>query len=126
MKRKNNLYQDLYKIEHIEEAFKEICQHTKNKEKAAYFKEYKCIYISRIYNILKERNYVVGPYNIFYIYEPKKRRVVSQTLIDKVINHLVAKHILIPSIMPCLIDTNIASRKGMGCKVRYRPYAKIP
>lgn len=125
MKRKKNLYQDLYKIENIEEAFKEICQHTKNKEKTAYFKEYKCIYISRIYNILKEKKYVVGPYNIFYIYEPKKRRVVSQTLIDKVINHLVSKHILIPSIMPCLIDANIASRKGMGCKVRYRLCKKI-
>lgn len=125
MKRKNNLYQDLYKIENIEEAFNEICQNTKNKKKAAYFKEYKCIYISRIYNILKQRKYTVGPYNIFYIYEPKKRRVVSQALIDKVVNHLVAKHILIPSIMPCLIDANIASRKGMGCKTRHRTCHEI-
>lgn len=116
MKRKNNLYQDLYKLENIEEAFREICQNTKNKEKVAYFKEYKCLYLSRIYELLEQRKYKVGPYNIFYIYEPKKRRVVSQKLVDKVINHLVSKHILIPSIMPCLIDTNVASRKDMGCK----------
>lgn len=116
MKRKNNLYEDLYKLENIEEAFQEICQHTKNREKVAYFKEYKCLYISRIYDLLEQRKYKVGPYNIFYIYEPKKRRVVSQKLVDKVINHLVAKHILIPSVMPCLLDTNVASRKDMGCK----------
>ena len=116
MKRKNNLYQDLYKLENIEDAFQEICQHTKNKEKVAYFKEYKCLYISRIYELLEQKKYKVGPYNIFYIYEPKKRRIVSQNLVDKVINHLVAKHILIPSVMPCLLDSNVASRKDMGCK----------
>ena len=116
MKRKNNLYQDLYKLDNINLAFQEICQHTKNREKVAYFKEYKCLYISRIYELLEQRKYKVGPYNIFYIYEPKKRRVVSQNLVDKVINHLVAKHILLPSVLPCLLDTNVASRKDMGCK----------
>lgn len=116
MKRKNNLYKDLYKLNNIEEAFLEICQNTKNREKAAYFKEYKCLYISRIYKLLEQRKYNVGPYNIFYIYEPKKRRIVSQNLVDKVINHLVAKHILFPSVLPCLLDTNVASRKNMGCK----------
>ena len=116
MKRKNNLYNDLYKISNIEKAFLEICQNTKNKNKSAYFREYKCIYISRIYELLAKRKYTVGPYNIFYIYEPKKRRIVSQNLVDKVVNHLVAKHILYPSVLPCLLDTNVASRKGMGCK----------
>ena len=116
MKRKNNLYENLYNISNIEKAFSEICQNTKNREKVAHFREYKCIYISRIYEILKQRKYKVGPYNIFYIYEPKRRRIVSQNLVDKVINHLVAKHILLPSIVPCLIDSNVASRKNMGCK----------
>ena len=49
---------------------------------------------------------------------------------DKVINHLVARHI------PCLLDVNVASRKGLGtsegirlamnfhriCKVKYKTY----
>lgn len=55
---------------------------------------------------------------------------------DKVINHLVARHILYPALLPCLLDVNVASRKGLGtsegirlamnfhkiCKVKYKTY----
>ena len=55
---------------------------------------------------------------------------------DKVINHLVARHILYPAILPCLLDVNVASRKDLGtsegirlamnfhriCKVKYKTY----
>ena len=136
MKRKGYLYQNLYKFENIQSAFNEVCKNTKNKKKVARFKEYKCIYISRIYNILHTKTYKPGPYNVFTIYEPKKRRIVSQNMQDKVINHLVARHILYPALLPCLLDVNVASRKGLGtsegirlamnfhrvCKVKYKTY----
>ena len=136
MKRKGNLYQNLYKFENIQSAFNEVCKNTKNKKKVARFKEYKCIYISRIYDILQTKTYKPGPYNVFTIYEPKKRRIVSQNMQDKVINHLVARHILYPALLPCLLDVNVASRKGLGtsegirlamnfhkiCKVKYKTY----
>lgn len=55
---------------------------------------------------------------------------------DKVINHLVSRHILYPAILPCLLDVNVASRKGLGtseglklemnfhriCKIKYGTY----
>ena len=106
MKRKGNLYQNLYKFENIQSAFNEVCKNTKNKKKVARFKEYKCIYISRIYDILQTKTYKPGPYNVFTIYEPKKRRIISQNMQDKVINHLVARHILYPALLPCLLDVN--------------------
>lgn len=65
---------------------------------------------------MKSESYVPGPYNVFTIYEPKERRIVSQGMIDKVINHLVARHILYPSLLPCLLNFNVASRKDMGTK----------
>lgn len=69
-------------------------------------------------------------------YKPKERRIVSQNLQDKVINHLVARYILYPAIMPCLIEQNVASRKCKGtrkgleyakmydtkCKIKYKSY----
>ena len=136
MKRKNNLYQEICKMENIISAFDEVCKNVKNKNKVQNYKQYKCIYISRIYNILNSKTYEVGKYNVFTIYDPKQRRIVSQNLQDKVINHLVARHILYPSIMPSLIDQNVASRKGMGthkgleyakeynrkCKIKYKDY----
>ena len=136
MKRKGNLYENIYKIENIMSAYDEVCRNTKAKRKVNKFKEFKCIYISRIYNILKNREYRVGPYVHFVIYEPKRREIVSQGMIDKIINHLVSRYILYPTLLPCLIDTNVASRSGMGtnagleaakgfhrkCKIKYGKY----
>ncbi len=136
MKRKGNLYKNIYNLKNIQEAFNEVCRNTKNKKKVANLKEYQCIYISRIYNTLINKCYKPGPVNIFTIYEPKERRIVSQSMHDKVINHLVARFILYPAILPCLLDVNVASRQGLGtsagtrlamnfhriCKVKYKTY----
>lgn len=108
----NNIYQ----FENIVKAYNEVCRNTKNKRKVAKFKEYRCIYISRIRQILETKSYVPGPYNVFTIFEPKERRIVSQNMHDKVINHLVSRYILYPAIVPCLIDANVASRPNAGTK----------
>lgn len=136
MKRKNNLYSKIYDINNIISAYDEVCKNTRNKNKVDKFKEYKCIYIARIYSILKNKAYEPGPYNKFTIYEPKERKIASQGMQDKTINHLVARHILHPALIPCLLDVNVASRKGLGtrkglelykeftriCKVKYGSY----
>ena len=124
MKRKSNLYENIYKMENIQTAFNEVCRNTKNKRKVETFKEYKCTYTTRIYNILKNEQYVVSPYNVFTIFEPKERRIVSQNMQDKIINHLVARYILYPAILPCLQDFNVASRKNMGMSYGLKLYRK--
>lgn len=58
MKRKGNLYQDIYKLENIEKAFNEVCRNTKNKRKVANFRQYKCSSISSIYKTLKNKEYI--------------------------------------------------------------------
>ena len=114
----------------------EVCRNTKNKNKVERFKEYKCANVTKIYNTLKNREYKVGPYIHFTLYEPKKRDIVSQGMMDKMVNHLVSRYILYPVILPCLIDKNVASRLGLGtragllaaqefhriCKVKYGKY----
>lgn len=126
----------MYKLENILDAANEVCRNTKNKRKINKFKDFKCIYISRIYNDLKNKRYVVGPYNVFTIYEPKERKIVSQNIYDKIINHLIARQILMPVIIPKLIDQNVASRANYGtkkglhyhyeylriCKVKYKNF----
>lgn len=136
MKRMNNLYPNIYDFANIESSYKEVLKNTRNKRRVENLREYKSIYISRIYNILKNKQYAVGSYNVFTIYEPKERRIVSQNLQDKIVNHLVARHILYPAILPCLLDVNVASRKGLGtssgialaknfqqkCNIKYNSY----
>lgn len=116
MKRKGNLYNSICNINHIECAFKEVCKNTRNERRVFNMKQYKSIYIVRVYNTLIKKEYKVGKYNKFIIYEPKERLIVSQGIHDKIINHLVARYILYPAILPCLIDANVASRIGMGTR----------
>lgn len=35
---------------------------------------------------------------------------------DKIINHLIAREILYPALLPCLVPYNVASRPGMGTR----------
>lgn len=125
MKRIGNLYPELYKIENIMKVYDEICRNTKNKRKVNRFKEFKCINIIKIYNTLIRREYEVGPYVTFKIMEPKERLIVSQQMSDKLVNHLVSRYILHPALLPCLIDTNVASREGKGTKAGLEYYQKF-
>lgn len=77
-----------------------------------------------------------GPYHVFTIHEPKERRIVSQSLHDKIVNHLVSRYILYPALIPCLIPENVASIQNKGtkeglrlaysyhrkCKIKYGTY----
>ena len=70
----------------------EIRKNTKNKRKIYQFEKYK---IMNIYNILS--NDIIRPikYNIFLVKYPKYRVVMSLNISDKIINHYVARYILI-------------------------------
>ena len=136
MKRYNNLYKNVYDIKNIINAYNEVCKNTKNKRKVEYLKEYKSTIIATIYKTLIEKNYKSKEYTKFIIYETKKREIVSQNVIDKIVNHLVARYILYVSLLPPLINTNVASRKNMGtskglfyskkfknkCDIKYKNY----
>ena len=55
----------------------------------------------------------------------KKRRIVSQEMDDKLVNHLVSRYILYPTIMPCLMDSNCASRPNKGTSYALNLYYKF-
>ncbi len=114
MKRMNNLYDNVCNIKNITSCFNEVYKNTRNVKRVWYMKSYRSVCISDIYQILKNKTYIVGPYTHFVIYEPKKREIVSQGVYDKIINHLVARYIIYPAVLPCLLDINVASRENMG------------
>ena len=116
LKRLDCLYDKICDLDNINFIYSEICGRINNKQKLEHLREYRCFYVAKIYNMLKHENYKVSPYNIFTIYEPKKRRIVSLSLQDKIVNHLVSTFIILPATTPCLIDANVASRIGLGSK----------
>lgn len=116
MKRFSNLYENIYKPENIKACYREVMRNTKNKRQVYKLQNNADNVIRTIYEELKNEKYVVGKYNVFIIYEPKQRKIVSQGMKDKIINHLIAREILYPAILPCLVPFNVASRPGMGTK----------
>lgn len=93
---------------------KEISKNTKNKKKINNFERNKMENIYDIKNIIESGKYKVGKYNIFSINSPKYRIVMSINVKDKIINHYVARFILIPKLDKYLDIRNCATRKNMG------------
>lgn len=115
MKRLNNLYNNIIDIKVIQDMYdKRIKINTKNKKKIERFENNYVSNMIYIKNILKERKYVPGKYNIFLIKEPKIRLIMSQNIIDKIINHVVSKYFLSEVYDKTLIDTNVATRLNKG------------
>lgn len=115
MKRVNNIYNYIFDIKNIIYIYeKRIKLNTKNKHKLEVFENN---YVSNTYyikRILESKKYVPGKYNIFLIKEPKIRVIMSQNVIDKVINHLVSEYFLVNILDKYLIPNNIATRRNKG------------
>lgn len=93
---------------------KEIRKNVKNKEKIFKFEMGKLEYLLDIKRVLENNLYDGGKYNIFLVYKPKIRVVMSQSVYDKAINHYVTRCILIPKLSKYLNNRNCATRKNMG------------
>lgn len=98
----------------IESNYKDICRNTKHKSKIIKFDMFYSSNVVSLYNELKERRYHHSNYNIFLISEPKYRIVMSESIRDKLVNHLVSNVILKPALYPKLIEENVATRVGKG------------
>ncbi len=109
-------YDDILSIDKIMEVYKNICLNTRHKTKLVKFELSFSVNVTKILLILRMRKYKHGNYSIFLIKEPKYRIIMSECIFDKIVNHLISKYVLLPLLIPKLIDTNVATRKGKGSK----------
>lgn len=116
MKRIGSIYNEILDTKVINDMYKRIKRNTKNKRKIEVFESNYVSNISYIKEILENRTYKIGKYNIFLIKEPKVRIVMSQNIIDKLINHLVSKYFLVDIFENNLINENVATRLNKGTK----------
>lgn len=116
MKRVNNLYKNLYDINNIIRMTDKVLSKVKNKERREKFYLYYSEHIINIKNRLESKNINLGKYNIFLITDPKCRVIMSQSIEDKIINHLIAEYLLVRVFENKYIDSMCATRinKGSG------------
>lgn len=77
-------------------------------------------YVANLHRLLKELQ--DGTYKIknlyqFVIYEPKKRNITANQFEDKIVQRVICKYALEPTIAPKLIYDNYASQPGKGNKL---------
>lgn len=92
----------------------EISKNVKNKKKLVKFEINKVQNITNIIDMLNRGKIGHEHYNIFLIYEPKCRLVMSLSIKDKIINHFVTRYALEAKLTKYLDPRNVATRKGMG------------
>ena len=102
----------------------EIRKNVKNRKKIFKFEIQKIEYLLDIKRVLENDLYDGGKYNIFLIYKPKLRVVMSQSIYDKIINHYVSRFILIPKLSKYLNNRNCATRKNMGIDYAIKIFKK--
>lgn len=117
MKRVDNIYDSILDIKVIQKIYSSrVRVNTKNKLKLEKFENNYVSNMIYIKKILEEKNYTPGRYNIFLIKEPKLRIIMSQNIIDKIINHVVSQYFLINIFESSLVEENVATRKNKGTK----------
>lgn len=115
MKRVANIYEHITDIDVIINMYEStVKKNTKNKMKIQKFEHFYSCNIAYIQEVLKNRDYIVGKYNIFLIHESKLRIIMSQEIIDKVVNHLVANYFLVKTFDKNMLYRNCATRIDKG------------
>lgn len=107
-------------IDLMNKVYSNIKKNTKHKEKLFNFEMF---YNSNMFNIkykLENGLYKHGKYNIFLIKDPKCRVIMSEKLIDKIVNHYISEYYLKKTIFRKLINSNVASRINMGSREALR------
>ena len=77
-------------------------------------------YIMWIYNNLKNLTYKHGGYRIFYVKEPKLRKIEASTYIDRVVHRWYVNSFLEPYFIPSFINTSYACIKNKGMHLAAR------
>ena len=114
LRKKQVSYDEVITYENIYKMWQIIRKTCKNKKAVFYFSLNLNTNINYIYYVLKNKIYKPSEYRLFMIFEPKPRLVMSQTIVDKIVNHFIANYYLIPILENTLIDTNVATRIGKG------------
>lgn len=114
MKKNHVKYDEILSYDVIESNYRDICSKTRHRNKIVKFDLFHSTNVNSIYNELKGRKYRHSKYNIFLIKEPKYRIVMSESIKDKIVNHIISNSFLKPALYPKLIEENVATRVGKG------------
>lgn len=114
MKNKYDDYSILTDFENLYRAYKESRKGTRWKDGVARYSSRALECTLALKRLLEEQRYIPKTHKSFYVYEPKKREIISSQFYEKVMQRALCDYILKPVLMPTIIADNYASQAGKG------------
>lgn len=115
MKRYNNLFDKIFTLDNLNNAYHSAKKNKKNKKKVLEFTLNRGHELNRLYEEIHNGAYEVTPYNEFTIYEPKERKISAPAFRDSIVQHSIYK-----AIYPIFEKTLI--KETYGCRIGYGIY----
>lgn len=110
-------YEKVYSFESLYKAYRKARLGKRWKEAAAKFEVNLLEALHLLSSQLKNKTYTMAAYNVFKVYEPKERIIMSNSYKDKVVQHALCDNVLTPTLTKCFIYDNYASQEGKGTLV---------
>ena len=108
------MYQKVYDFSNLYNAYLESRKGKRWKGATVRFERQALFYIDHLSKTLENKTYRLGRYNVFEVYEPKRRVIKSIPFKDKVVQRSLCDNVIEPLLEPHFIYDNYASRKGKG------------
>lgn len=102
-------YEQLCSFEVLYAAYKTARQGKREKQGAAQYEANALACTARLSRLLLSGAYKPGKFEVFTVYEPKKRLVQAPAFVDKVVQHAIVDNILYEAITSSFIQDSYAS-----------------
>jgi len=113
MKTYRNLYSQIYEWDNLYRAYRQARKGKRSRSPAATFEYGQEFNLLQLQQELEEKRYTPGPYQSFYIHEPKRRLISAAPFRDRVVHHALC-NIIEPIFERSFIDDSYANRIGKG------------
>lgn len=107
-------YQEMCAFDTLYMAYLEARKGKRKKVGTAQYEANALACTEKLSHILNSKTYVPSKFEVFYVYEPKKRLVQAPAFVDKVVLHALTDNILYDALCTRFIRDNHASQKGKG------------
>jgi hypothetical protein len=107
-------YQELCSFETLYLAYREARKGKRKKQGTAQYEANALACTEKLSRVLSQKTYKPSKFEVFTVFEPKKRLVQAPAFVDKVVLHAVTDNILYDAICKSFIRDNHASQIGKG------------
>lgn len=107
-------YETVTEFKNLYNGYRKTRKGKRDKNTVAKFEVNSLESILFLQRLLEQKEYRLEPYNVFEVFEPKRRVIMSNSFKDKVVQHSLCDNILEPIYKNKFIYDNCASQKGGG------------